>query len=243
VNSAPLVAIHQPNFFPWLGFFDKFARCDVFILLDDVQFPRMSKGVWTNRVAVRVQGRAKWITAPVDRTMGVLPVNRVKTSSSSDWRGGMLATLRHSYARAPRFRDVWEMVEALAANPEDALWSYNAAAIEAIVHALGLDASKIRLASSYNVSGSGTARLVALTRAAGGGGYLCGDGAGGYQEDTLFAEAGLELRRQHFNHPVYSQHGGGEFIPGLSVLDALFNIGLDGVAVLLLNQREKSHER
>ncbi len=48
-----IVAIHQPNFFPWLGYFDKIARCDHFVLLDHVQFQKTG-GVWSNRVRMMV---------------------------------------------------------------------------------------------------------------------------------------------------------------------------------------------
>ena len=62
-----IVAIHQPNFFPWLGFFDKIARADVFCLLDNVQFPKTG-GTWINRVQLWINGKAAWATAPVDRS-------------------------------------------------------------------------------------------------------------------------------------------------------------------------------
>jgi len=242
MNGAPLVAVHQPNFFPWLGFFDKFSRADVFILLDDAQYPRSAKGTWTNRVSVLVQGRRHWLTAPVDRSGGALPINHVRMAPGAAWKRKLLATLRHSYSRAPWFVEAWRHVEPLVANPDEMLWRYNMTGIKALAELLGLDTSKIRLASEFGVVETGTARLTALALAAGGGGYLCGDGADGYQDDGLFAREGLELRRQNFVHPFYPQSGNGEFVPGLSVLDALFNLGAEGAGELLRNRREESHE-
>ena len=241
MNGAPLVAVHQPNFFPWLGFFDKLSRADVFILLDDAQFPRSAKGTWTNRVSVLVQGRRHWLTAPVDRSGGAQPINQVRTAPGAAWKMKLLATLRHSYSRAPRFAEAWKHVEPLVVNPDEMLWRYNLIGIKALAGLLGLDTSKIRLASEFGVAETGTARLAALVLAAGGGSYLCGDGADGYQDDGLFARVGLELRRQNFVHPVYPQSGNAEFVLGLSVLDALFNLGAEG-ARELINRREKSHE-
>ena len=62
-----VVAIHQPNFFPWLGFFDKIARSDVFILMDNVQFPK-NRGTWSNRVQLATDRQAAWVTIPVGRS-------------------------------------------------------------------------------------------------------------------------------------------------------------------------------
>ena len=62
-----VVAIHQPNFFPWLGFFNKVACSDVFILMDNVQFPKKG-GSWSNRVQLAINGQAAWVTMPVVRS-------------------------------------------------------------------------------------------------------------------------------------------------------------------------------
>ena len=63
----PVVAMHQPNFIPWLGFFHKLAHADTFTLLDTVQF---SDGSYTDRVGVRSTEGAKWLTVPVKHHFG-----------------------------------------------------------------------------------------------------------------------------------------------------------------------------
>ena len=62
-----LVAIHQPEHMPWLGFFEKFLRADVFVVLDDVQF---SKGDFQNRNRVKGREGALWLTVPVAHRFG-----------------------------------------------------------------------------------------------------------------------------------------------------------------------------
>jgi hypothetical protein len=220
-----LVAIHQPNFFPWLGYFDKIARADRFVLMDNVQFSKTG-GTWTNRVQLLVGGRPAWVTMPVRRDYhGTRRVSEMQIDESVPWRAKLLRTLGASYGRAPCFGEVFALVEKLLASPSDRVAELNASAIRELAALLRLDASKIVLGSSLACEGQATDLLVSMVRAAGGDAYLCGGGAAGYQEDEKFAAAGIEIVRQDFRHPVYAQHHGGEFVPGLSVLDALMSVG------------------
>lgn len=63
--------------------------------------------------------------------------------------------------------------------------------------------------------------------------YLCGAGASGYQKDELYNEKGIAVQYNNFNHPVYEQHNSNEFIPGLSIIDCLMNLGFNNTAKIL----------
>jgi RimJ/RimL family protein N-acetyltransferase len=223
------VAIHQPNFFPWLGFFDKLRRCDAFVLLDTVAF---SKGSWTNRSQVLVGGRKHWLTAPVRRSGIGEPIRDVLIDDGRDWRAKMVRTLRENYARAPAFAAAMPLVEQLIGCPSERLADYNELAIRRLVKELGLTHTTVVRASDLPVVGSATGLLVGLVRALSGTAYLAGGGAGGYQEDELFAASGIDLIRQNFEPPVYPQPVA-EPVVGLSVIDALLQCGADGVSALL----------
>lgn len=229
-----IVAIHQPNFFPWLGYFDKIARSHVFVLLDDVQFEKSGSGTWCNRVRLLVNGAPMWATLPVRRDFhGVRQVNEIEIDNRQPFREKLLKTLRSHYAAAPFFRDVAPFVEPLVLNPAGSLVEYNVSAIRAICEVLRLDTGRLVLASTLAGAGQATDRLIALVRAVGGTAYLSGGGAGGYQEDAKFAAAGVELVYQNFQHPHYRQSRAREFVAGLSILDALFHCGFDGTAALV----------
>ncbi len=228
-----IVAIHQPNFFPWLGFFDKIARADCFCLLDSVQFPKTG-GTYSNRVQLRLGTKAAWVTAPVDRTYsGLRAIREMHFSESVPWRERLLRTIQASYGRAPHFAEVFELLAPLVRNPSSNLADYNESALRALGTALGLDTSRIVRSSSLDVSGASTDLLVGITRALGGTAYLCGGGAGGYQQDERFSAAGLHLLPQQFEHPVYPQAGRGDFLRGLSVIDALMNVGFEQTSQML----------
>src|SRR3954471_2378867 len=108
-----IVAIHQPNFFPWLGWFDKLARCDRFCLLDDVQFPKKG-GTWINRVQLVQNGRVLWATASVKRGYsGTQTIRDTQINDAEPWRSKLLQTLRTVYGKAPFFREVFPFVHPL----------------------------------------------------------------------------------------------------------------------------------
>jgi WbqC-like protein len=229
-----VVAIHQPNFFPWLGYFAKLARADVFVVLDDVQFEKSGAGTWSNRVRLLVAGRPAWITMPIRRDYhGVRAVNEMQIDAGQPWRDKLLKTIKASYARAPHFGEVFPLVEVLVGNPTESLVEYNVSAVKSIRDALSLPERPFVRSSSLGVTTHATDRLIDLVRAVGGTTYLAGGGAAGYQEDDKFAAAGIELRFQNFEHPTYPQRQGAEFVPGLSCLDALLHCGLAGTAALL----------
>jgi hypothetical protein len=228
-----VVAIHQPNFFPWLGYFDKMARSDVFIFFDDVQFPKTG-GTWANRVKMLVAGEARWVTAPISRAFhGVAQINNIEWADEQPWRSKLLKTLVANYSRVPHYRETMAWLEPLILLPENNLARYNMAVIRAIADRIGLRNDHCVTSSSLGGQGQASDLLIDLTRKVDGDCYMCGGGASGYLEDKAFAVVGVELRYQSFAHPIYTQHGEREFIPGLSVVDALMNLGFDGVSQLL----------
>jgi hypothetical protein len=233
-----LVAIHQPNFFPWLGYFDKILRADAFVLLDNVQFPKTG-GIWTNRVKVLINGEGRWITAPVDRRYhGTRQINQMFFSNKENWRSKLLKTLVAAYHRTPYFEEAFAILNPLVCNPEENVAQYNFDSILSIAHQLGIPKERFYRASQIGVDESATEMLVSLTRSVGGTTYLCGGGSMGYQDDSVFSTAGVSLIYQNFQHPIYQQRGSQKFVPGLSIIDALMNIGKDKVYCLLASNKE-----
>lgn len=227
-----LVAIHQPTFLPWLGWWDKLVRADVFVVLDDVQFPKKG-GTWMNRVQMLIGGEARWVTMPVDRAYtGTRGVREMRIDDSKPWRENVLTTVRSSYARAPFFDDVLPVLEQSLTAETHLVAEFNERAIALLADRLGLDTSKAVRQSELGVSGSGTELLVDLCRAVGGDTYLSGDGSDGYLERDAFAAAGLVLTFQEFRSPRYPQPVA-EHVAGLSLIDAAMNCGWRGAAELL----------
>jgi hypothetical protein len=229
------VAIHQPNFLPWLGYFDKIRRADVFVVLDTAQY---SRGSWTNRVKMLVSGGPSWVTVPIVRAHGGFQsISDTQIDNHTPWREKVLKTIELNYRKAPHFDAVFPWLSELIHSPISGIGAYNLSAIRAIMSALHLDLEKLRLASGLGADGTATTLLASLVRAAGGDTYLAGGGASEYQDDAIFSESGVQVRYQAFSHPTYRQLNSSEFVAGLSVVDALMNCGFDGTADLLERAR------
>jgi len=226
---SAIVAIHQPNYLPWLGYFAKMARADVFVFLDDVQFP---KGGYTNRVQIDGGGEARWLTVPVRVSLGkrideILP-------SRPDWRGAHLDTIATFYREAAHYRTVREwLADAYDAAPDGSLAAINRHLIEAAAARLGV-APRFLASSALDVGDAeATTRLVRIVESvAPGGTYFTGRGGETYQDPTAFADAGIALARSDFAAAPYDQ-GRATFLPGLSVLDAAFRVGWDATTALV----------
>jgi hypothetical protein len=227
-----VVAIHQPTFLPWLGWFDKLSRAETLVLLDAVQFPKKG-GTWMNRVRMLVNGTPTWVTMPVDRKYhGLLLVREARIDDQKPWRDRILKTVGASYGRSPYFDEVYPQVEELIRLPTDRVAELNEASVRGIATGVGLDTGKLVRQSDLGVEGGGTDLLVALCKALDASSYMTGDGAGEYLEPEKFEAAGIELVEQRFDPPHYPQLAD-EYVPGLSVVDALMNCGWQGTAALL----------
>ncbi len=221
-----VVAIHQPNFLPWLGFFHKLASSDVFVLLDNVKFSRGSR---TNRVQVLAGDRPTWLTVPIRRPEHGEPlIADALIDESRPWRRKALRTLEVSYGSLDGFEETYALAAKALADPAERLARLNEGAIADISDALRLTRPRVVRASELDAVGAGSELLAGLVAAVGGTVYLSGAGAGGYHDESPFADRGIEVRMQDFRHPDYPQRSS-EPVHGLSILDAMMSLGVTGV--------------
>lgn len=219
-----IVAAHQPNFAPWLGFFDKARHADVLVLLDTVQF--IKRG-YQNRTRVKGPQGPQWLTVPV-RSKGrydQLTLD-VEIDESTDWRRAHVRTLHGLFARAPHRDALLEVVESAYAQPVGPrLVDLNRVLISAVVERLDI-ATRLVWASELDVTGSSTRLMRDLTLAVGGDTYLSGPTGRTYLEPEILDEAGVALRYHRFDPFEYPQRFG-TFTPGLSCFDYVANVGFE----------------
>lgn len=229
----PTCSIHQPNFFPWLGYFVKLLKSDTFVFLDDVQFPKKG-GTWSNRVQISSNGSPHWLTAPVERDYhGVKPINEVCFSSRHLWRPSIIAKIKESYRLYPHYESTMPYIRDMLNYPSDRVGYFNYSTILHILSLLDLPIPSLHLSSSIITDGTGTHRLISILKALNQDTYLCGAGSTGYLQPDLFQSHNMQLIYHSFTHPVYAQRDKSVFVPGLSIIDAFMSIGISETSNLI----------
>lgn len=226
-----IVAVHQPNYLPWLGYFYKIANCDVFVLLDDVQF---TKNSYQNRTRIKGPNGSLWLTQPVLHSgRAEQATSEVEFDGRVGWRTKHLKTLSANYGRSPHASAILDACQDWLGGAGSRLSETNIAIITAVARMLGLRAEFV-VSSTLKVDLLKGDRVAEICRRLGGTAYLSGAGARSYQTEEQFTERGIELVYSDFKVREYPQLWA-EFCPGLSVIDALFNIGPAATAQMLSN--------
>lgn len=219
------IAIHQPNFIPWIGYFYKIKHCDLFVLLDDVQY---TKNSYINRNKIKTFSGEQWVTMPVLHT-GVFgqSINEVHLMQFNKYYAKFLRTLKTSYSKAPFF-DVVMSILSVDSISGDLLSDLNETLIRRISSFLEIQTPIKKSSELADVGGLSTNRLISICRQYNADRYLAGIGSKKYQDDALFHQAGITPIVSNFSYPVYKQLYG-PFIPNLSVVDVLMNNGKDSI--------------
>lgn len=226
-----IVAIHQPNYIPWLGYFHKLKKADIFVLLDNVQLP--GKGLANRNYIKGKDGKKVMLTVPLKKPNGVLSTYHQSVPDySKTWQKEHLNKIKDAYLKAPFFDAIFPQFESIILKRYDHFSSLSTAFIELTSAILAIK-TKIVLASNLNDHQyQKNERNIDLCLQLGAKTYLSGQGAKKYNDESLFAANQLNISYQNFESPVYNQLGS-EFIPNLSVLDLLFNIEIDEINRLI----------
>ncbi|MCW3996528.1 MAG: WbqC family protein [Candidatus Bathyarchaeota archaeon] len=217
-----IVTGHQPNYLPWLGFFDKMRRCDVFIIEDNVQFERQG---FTNRNRIMTAEGVRWLTVPIEHENKPLLINEVRIANIAepDWASRHWLTLKHNYCKAPFWSEFSPFFEDAYKREWVLLMDFNMHLIRGIMRFLNIDKPLV-MSSSLGAKGKKTELIIAQCKKLGADTQLAGGGCKQYIDTKRFDEEGIRLVFQDFKHPSYPQMYEG-FVANLSVVDYLFCTG------------------
>lgn len=219
------VVISQPMYFPWIGLLEQIRLADTFVYYDDVQFTRG----FFNRVEIKSENGARWITVPLKKHPREAHINEVLTDESKPWRELHRKELAQCYRTAPYVRDMLEVVDAAYSKSANNLADVARESTMALTKYFGLGRGRRFITSSaLQVQGHSTGRLLAICRALGASEYITGHGAANYLDHALFDGGHIEVRYMDYRELPYLQlHG--KFTPYVSALDLVANCGKDGL--------------
>ena len=221
------VAIHQPHYFPWIGYFDKLAKADQFILLDEVQFEKGSQMI-RNRV-LDSQGNIKYLTI-MGETKGFLgkQYKDLQTKENAVWKKRQIDALENYYRRARCKEEALRIIKEFFVADYSTICEWTCNSIRLMCQLLGIK-TKIVLQSdiSYDRGSKKSELVLSLCEAVNADIYISGRGASvNYLKQEEFQDRGIAIEFQEFVHPIYRQVQSEVFVPGLSILDMLFNLGV-----------------
>jgi hypothetical protein len=218
------VAIVQSNYIPWRGYFDMIAAVDEFILYDDMQYTRRD---WRNRNLIKTPQGVQWLTVPVRVKGKYSQTIRETELDGESWALDHWKALVQNYKRAPHFGEVAAWLEPIYLTEKfGRLCELNRRLIEAVCAYVGIT-TRISNSWDYTLPEGKTERLASLCAQAGGGEYISGPAARDYVDEKVFSEQGIKLT--WFDYAGYQDYSQlwGDFVPGVTILDLLFNCGKD----------------
>jgi hypothetical protein len=227
-----ICTVHQPNYLPYLGFFEKAFRSDVFILYDTTQF---KKNDWQNRNKLCVNNGWQWISVPVLHNFGQ-KINEVKIkdpekSLNKNWR-----SIQVTYGKAPYFKKYSPRLEEIYLSGIEYIAELNCSIILAVADFLELKTKFIKSSELPPVKSTSTQALIDLTNAVNADTYISGGEGVNYLDMDLWNSTGLKIIFQKYHHPEYKQFNCEAFQPYMNILDLLFNCGDKSLDVITTGQ-------
>lgn len=227
-----IISVHQPQYIPWLGYFDKIRKSDAFVYLDAVQYKVRE---FQNRNKIRTKNGWIWLSVPVvTKGLGKQVINAVRIDNGVDWRKEHLMSLKSWYGRAPYFSRYFPFFEDTYKRDWDRLCDISLAIIAYILKELEIE-TPIYFESRLGITGKKTDRIVEICGKLKAESYLSGAGGRDYLEEEKFRDAGIKLIYQDYKHPIYHQQfmkTKDDFLPYMSVLDLIFNEGPNAADIL-----------
>lgn len=223
-----IVTIMQPAYLPWLGYFQRVARAEIFVVLDHVAIDRNSKTKFANRNKVRTKDGWVWLTVPLKN--GSDRLDRIEIANDEPWARKHASTIRSSYGKAAYFADYGPRLLETYERHWDKLVDLTEASNAYFFEALGIQTKQVR-SSELGVGGTKDALIVNICRELGATAYISGPFGRTYLDASAFETAGIELIFHDYAHPTYKQVMPG-FEPYMSVVDLMMSCGPESFRIL-----------
>jgi len=216
-----IVSIHQPAYLPWLGYFNRIKKSDIFVFLDNVQFEKNS---FINRNKVKTANGPVWLTVPVKlKRHTQSTIKDTLVDSSTDWREKHLKTIYYAYKKAPRFKEKYGKLEMLYSMPFATVSSLCYHHLLWWLGELGILTRVCRVSDISIPLGKKSDLVLDICKYLGADYYLSGPMGRDYLNEGKFSDSKIKVIYHEFKHPIYPQLWG-DFMPNMGVIDWWMNV-------------------
>lgn len=214
-----IITAHQPAYLPWLGYFDKILKSDIYVFMDTVQYEDRS---FINRNKIKTSQGTMWLTVPV-KSKGYRETNLLSLliDNSQNWKQKHLNTIYFNYKKAARFEELYPRLEKLYLSNHDLLVDLCYEQLLFWLCEMGVSKKIVRL-SELGINSSKSDLILDICKALEAKQYISGALGKNYLEEEAFSREGIEIIYQDYRHPVYPQLWG-DFVPNMSILDFWMN--------------------
>lgn len=223
------VAIMQPTYLPWIGYFGMIDQVDIFIIFDSVQF---SKRSWQQRNQIKTASGPIWLTVPVASKgkHGQL-INKVEIDIIRNYHTAHIASLKNNYSKAPYFSEYSPELFFLLEKRHMLISELTTELIVWFCKMLGIK-TKIKYSGQMENTGTKADLLAMLCEQVDATEYFSAQGSREYLEDSdAFDKRSIPIKYNEYDHPEYPQLFG-KFVPYMSIIDLLFNVGPESLSVI-----------
>jgi|TARA_B100001540_G_C15816131_1_gene647570 hypothetical protein len=232
-----IISIHQPNYIPWIGYFHKIAHSNVFVIFDDIQFPRGKDFIFRNKI--KTENGSKWLSVPTKNKSKLVDIKNIEINNDVEWSKKHINSIYSNYNKSQFFEQYFKKLEFILNKKWELLIDLNLEINKTILELLKINTRIVR-SSELNIKDIGTTKIIKIIQKLEGNVYLTGWGPGSRRyiegNEKEFSEAGIDIKFQKIMIPEYKQNFG-NFIPNLSILDILFNVELEKIREIINSQK------
>ena len=232
-----IITIHQPEHLPWLGFFNKLSKAEIFVILDSVPY---RKNYFQNRNKIIGSNGEQYIGIPtvnVGRIEGTIATTKIAIDGNAKWKTKYLNTIRMSYGKHPYFNEVFPILETAIMMETDLLADINIAIFTSFAEKMGFSPKYVR-SSTLDVSGAKSDLILDICKNLKADTYIAGPSGRDYLDMQSFRNAGIRVVFNDYKHPEYPQRKTETFVPYMSALDLLMNCGFEEGRRIILEGNE-----
>ncbi len=232
-----IVTIHQPEHLPWLGFFNKLSKAELFVILDSVQF---EKNYFQNRNRIIGSNGAQYIGIPVNMAGhmdGTIATTEIAVNANPTWKRKYLNTIKMSYAKHTFFEEVYPLLEEIINMDTIYIADINIAIFRKFAEKMGFQPQYIK-SSELDISGLKSELILNICKCVNATTYIAGPSGRDYLDMKSFEDANIDVVFNDYHHPVYPQKKTKEFVPYMSALDLFMNCGFEEGKRIILEGNE-----